>query len=85
MNETVNATEVDEYTIRGDVLNSTLDNLALLKLRHDLLLLLLELCLDENLVANYYVAVLLVDLNNLEFHCLVDEYVIVTDWLNVDL
>ena len=85
VDETVNATEVNEYTIRGDVLDSTLDDLALLKLRDEFLALLFELSLDEHLVADNDIAVLLVDLHNLEFHCLVDEYVIVTDWLNVNL
>ena len=66
VDETVNTTEVDEYTVSSDVLNSTLEDLTLLKLRDDFLLLLLELSLDESLVANNDVLELLVDLNDLE-------------------
>ena len=32
MDESVNTTEVNEYTVRGDVLDSTFENLTLLKL-----------------------------------------------------
>ena len=47
MYESVNTTEVNEYTVRGDVLNSTLEDLTLLKMRDDLLALCLKLSLDE--------------------------------------
>ena len=85
MNKTIYATKVDEYTVRCDVLNSTFNNLTLLELWHDLLLLLFEFSLDKNLVRNHNILELMVDLNNLEFHCLVYEYIVITDWLNVDL
>ncbi len=85
MYETVNTTEVDEYTVRGDVLDCALVNLTLLELRHDLLLLSLKFSLDKSLVRYYYVTELLIDLDNLEFHCLAYEYVVVADWMNVNL
>ena len=85
VDESVNTTEVNEYTIRCDILNSTLENLTLLKLRDDLLALSLELCLDECLVRNNNIAELLIDLNNLELHCLAYEYVVVTYWVYVNL
>ena len=85
MNQTVYATEVDEGTIRGDTLDDTLEDLTLLELGDDLLLLLLELCLDEDLVRYDYVAILGVDLDDLELHRLVDKGVIVLDRTYVDL
>ena len=50
MDESVNTTKVNEYAVRGNVLDSTLKHLTLLELRDDLLLLSLKLCLDESLV-----------------------------------
>ena len=85
VDETVNTTEVNEYTVRCDVLNCTLEDLTLFELADDLLLLCFQLSLDESLVRNNYVAELLVDLNNLELHCLAYEYVVVAYWVNVNL
>ena len=85
MDETINTAQIDEYTISGDVLNSTFEYLAFLQLADDFLLLLFEFCLDESLVAYNNIAVFLVDLNNLEFHCLSNEYVVVADGLNINL
>ncbi len=85
MDKTVNATEVDEYAVAGDVLNGTLEHLTLLELSDDFLALLLKLGLDECLVRYNNVLVLLVDFHNLEFHCLVDKHVVVADGLHVDL
>ena len=50
VDETVNTAEVNEYTIRSDVLNSTFEDLTLLELADNLLTLLLQLLLDERLV-----------------------------------
>ena len=50
VDQTIYATEVDEYTVRGDVLNRTLQDLALLQLRDNIFLLLLQLSLDEGLM-----------------------------------
>ena len=83
--ETVNAAEVDEYTVRSDVLNSTLIYLTLLQLRHNLFLLCLKLSLDESLVRHNDIAELLIYLDNLKFHCLAYEYIVVTDRMNVNL
>ena len=85
VDESVNTAEVDEYTIRGNVLHNTLEDLTLLQLADDLLLLGLELSLDESLVRYNYVAELLVDLNNLELHSLAYELVVVAYWVNVNL
>ena len=85
MDQTVHTAQVDEYAVGGDVLDRTLEDLALLEFRHDDLLLSLELGLDQRLVRHDHVAVLLVDLDNLELHGLVHIYVVVTDGLHVDL
>ena len=85
MDETVNTAQVDKYTIAGDILNSTFEYLTFFELRDNLLLLFFEFCLDESLVRNNYVLEFVVDLHNLEFHSLTNEYVIVADWLNVNL
>ena len=50
MDKTVNATKVNEYTIRGDILNCTFNDIAFLKLLHHFCPLGLELCLNESLV-----------------------------------
>ena len=79
MDETIYAAKVYEYTVRGDVLNCSLKNLTLLKLADDICLLSLKLCLYESLVRYNYVSELVVYLHNLELHCLVYKYVIVSD------
>ena len=68
MHQSVHTAEVDEYTVRGDVFDSTFEHLALLQVRDDLSLLSLELGLDECLVRYDHVAELLVDLHHLELH-----------------
>ena len=85
VDQTVYATQVDEYTIAGDVLDGTFQYLALLQLADDFLLLLLQLGLDESLVADNNILVLLIDFHNLEFHGLTHENIIVTNRFNVNL
>ena len=85
MDETVNSTEVDEYTVVSDVLDSTFENLTFLQLRDNLLLLLFKLSLDESLVANNHVAELLIDFYNLEFHGLAHKCIVIADRFNVNL
>ena len=85
MNETVHTAEVDEHTVGGDVLDCAFQHLTLLQLGDDFLLLLLQLGLDECLVADNNIAVLLIDLHDLEFHGLANEYIVVADGLHVDL
>ena len=81
----VDTTEVHEHTIRGDVLDHAFEDLTLLQAGDDLALLLLQLGLDERLVGNHDILVLLVDLDNLEFHLLAHVLIVVTDRLHVDL
>ena len=85
VDQTVNTAQVNEYTVRSDVLDGTLEYLTLLQLADDLLLLLLQLGLDESLVAYNNIAVLLVDLYDLELHGLAHEDIVVADGLNVNL
>ena len=85
VDESVNTTEVNEYTVRGDILNGTLKDLTLLELTDDLLLLGLELLLDESLMRNNDIAELLVDLDYLELHGLAYELIVVAYGVNVDL
>ena len=85
VDQTVYATQVDEYTVRSDVLDSSFQYLTFFQFGDDFFLLLLELCLDEGFVRHDNVFELLVDFNNLEFHSLTNEYIVVADWLDVDL
>ena len=85
VDQTVYATQVDEYTVRCDILDNTLEYLSLLEFADDFLLLLFQLSLDESLVRNNDVLEFLVDLNDLEFHRLANEYIVVADRLHVDL
>ena len=85
VDKSVYATEVNEYTVTCDVLDSTLEYLTLLELTDDLALLLLELSLDKCLVRNDNITELLVDLNDLEVHIGVNILIVVADRLDVDL
>ena len=85
MDESVNTAKVNEYTVRSDVLNNTLQDLTLLELTDDFLLLCLKLGLDESLVRDNNIAELLIDLHDLELHSLAHELVVVAYGVNVDL
>ena len=85
VDETVHAAEIDECTVRNDVLDRTFENLTLFELADDLVLLGFDFGLDESLVGNHHVLVLVVDLDHLEFHSLVNIDVIVADGLDIDL
>ena len=50
VDESVNTAEVNEYTVRSDVLDSTFENLTLFELADDFFLLSLQFGLDESLV-----------------------------------
>ena len=85
MHQSVHTAEVDEYTVRGDVFDSTLEHLTLLQVRDDLFLLSFELGLDECFVRYDDIAELLVDLHHLELHGLAHEHVVVAYRMNVNL
>ena len=85
MNESVHTTKVDEYAVRSDVLDSALEHLTLLQVRNDFFLLCLELCLDKSFVRYDNIAELLIDLHNLELHCLAYEHVVVAYRMDINL
>ena len=85
VDQAVHAAQVDEYAVGGDVLDGSLEDLALLQLGHDDLLLGFEFGLDERLVRHDHVAELLIDLHDLELHGLVHVYVVVANGFHVDL
>ena len=85
MDETVDATEVDEHTIAGDVLDHAFEDLTLLELADDLGLLGFEFVLDKGFVRHNHVLELLVDLHDFEFHHAVNKHVVVTNGLDIDL
>ena len=85
MDKSVNTTKVDKYAVRCDVLDNTLKDLAFLEFADDISFLSLKLCLDECFVRNYNVAEFVVDLHDLELHCLVDKNIVITYWFNINL
>ena len=85
VDQAVYAAQVDEYAVRGDVLDGTFEDLAFFELRHDLLLLCFELGFDQRLVRYDHVAELLVDLHDLELHGLVYVNIVVADRFHVNL
>ncbi len=83
--QTIYATEVDEGTEVGHILDDTFQYLAFLEVVEDQLALRLEVFLDQYLVRNHNVVVGVVDFHHFHFHALADEHVEVTDGLHVDL
>ena len=85
VHQTVDASEVDEHAVRGDVLDRAFEDLTHFEALDDETLLLFELGLNEGLVRHHHVLELLVDFDNLEFHLLADVLVEVADGLDVHL
>src|SRR5664279_3216655 len=85
MYKAIHATKVDEYTIRSNIFDSSFKNLSFFKFSNDLFFLLFKFSFDKSFMRNNNVFELLVDFNNLEFHRLAYKYIIVADWLNVNL
>ena len=85
MDQTIYATQVDEYTVRSDVLDSSFQYLTFFQLRDNVFLLLFQFSFDKSLVRNNHILEFLIDLNDLEFHSLTNEYIVVADRLNIDL
>ena len=85
VNQTVYAAQVDEDAVRGDILNGTLEYLSFFKLADDFFFLLFQFGFDKSLVRNNDILEFLVDFNDLEFHSLSYEYIVVADRFHVDL
>ena len=83
--QAVDAAEVDEGAVLGDVLDDALDDLALLEGLERLGLLLVALLLEEHAAREHDVAALLVELDDLELVGLPDELVQVADGPEIDL
>ena len=85
MHQTVDAAEVDEHTVRSDVLDRSFEHLSFLQAAYDHALLLFEFCLDECFVRYDDVLELLVDFDNLEFHLLTNVNVEIANRLHIHL
>ena len=85
VDKTIYAAKVNEYTVRGDVLNGTFKYLTFFKFGDDVAFLLFKFCFDKSLVRNNNVFEFFVDFNNLEFHSFAHEYVVIADRLNINL
>ena len=83
--EAVDAAEVDERAVLGDVLDDARDDHALLEGLEGLGLQLVALLLEEHAAREHDVAALLVELDDLELVGLADQLVQVADRAEVDL
>src|SRR5205814_4385253 len=83
--EAVDAAEVDERTVLGEVLDDTLDDLAFLQALERRLLEGSALLLEEHAARQHDVAALLVELDDLELEVLAKERVEVANRAKVDL
>ncbi len=85
VNKSIDASEIDEYAVRSDVLDCSFQYLSFLKSANDDAFLLFELGFNQGLVGYNYVFKFLVDFDNFEIHLLSNVNVEVTDWLHVNL
>ena len=85
MYQTVDASKVDKYSVRSDILDDTLEYLSFFEARDNLFALFFEFFLDKSFVRYYYVFVFVVYFYDLEFHSLIDKYVVVAYRLHIDL
>ena len=85
VDKAIYAAQVDKYAIGGDVLDGAFQYLTLFEMADNLGLLGFDLVLDEGFVRNNDVLVFVVNLNDFEFHGLVNKDIIVADGLDIDL
>ena len=85
MDKTIYTAKVDEYTVRSDVLNNTFKDLTLFKLTDDFSLLSFKFSFDKNLVRYDNILEFVVNLNNLEFHCLINVSIVIADRTYINL
>src|SRR5207248_2352694 len=83
--ETVDATQVDERAVVGEVLDDAGEDRPLLELLEGVLLQLLALLLEEDAAGEHDVAALLVELDDLELVFFADQLVEVPDRAEIDL
>ena len=77
MDKSVHTSQVDEYAVGGDVLDSTFEYLAFFQFGYDFLFLFFDVGFDESLVGYNDVLEVVVDFDDLEFHRLFHELVVV--------
>ena len=85
VDQSVYTAQVNEYSVRGDIFNSTFKYLSFFQFRNDIFLLLFQLSLDKSFVRYNNVLEFLVDFNHFEFHGLANIDIIITNRLNIDL
>ena len=85
VDQSVYTAQVNEYSVRGDIFNSTFKHLSFFQFRNDIFLLLFQLSLDKSFVRYNNVLEFLVDFNHFEFHGLANIDIIITNRLNIDL
>src|SRR5205807_1416109 len=83
--EAVDAAQVDEGAVVGEVLDDTGEDRAFLELLEGVLLQLLALLLEEDAAGEHDIAALLVELDDLELELLADQLVEVPDRAEIDL
>ena len=85
MDKTIYTTKIYKHTERKDVLNRTFEYLTLFEFADNVAFLLLKLGFYQDLVRYNDILLLLIDLYDLELHCLINESIVVTDGANIDL
>ncbi len=85
VDKSVYTTQVDEYPIRGNILNDTFEYLAFFQLTDDLAFLLFDICFDKGFMGNHHVFEFLVDLYDLEFHVFSNVLIVIADRFYIDL
>ena len=85
VNQTVYATQVDEYTVRSDILNSSFKYLSFFEFGDNIFFLLFQFCFDESFVRNNDIFEFLVNFYHLEFHSFAHEYIVISNRFNIDL
>ena len=85
MDKSVYAAEVNEYTVRCNVLGCTFEDLSFFKFRDDFFALCFQFGFDKSLVGNDDIAEFLIDFNNFEFHGFAYENIVVAYRMNINL
>ena len=85
VNQAVNAAQVNEYAVGSDVFNHTFEHLAFFESRNNFFFLLFQFFFDKSFVRNNHVFEFRIDFYYLEFHCFVNEDVVISDGFHVDL
>ena len=85
MDKTIDTAKVYKYTIRGNVLDDTLEHLSFFEARDNLFALLFEFLLDKGFVRYDNVFEFVIDFYNLEFHGFTHKHIIIAYGFDVDL